>query len=87
MTSGMFLAKKNPIWVAKDGREFYSLEDFDNDHLMNMIPFVARDIFNMSVYITSLHDEDERALQQRWIDKRLSLSGDLLDEAKRRGLI
>ncbi len=85
--NGTFQSPKTPIWVTKDGRLFYSPKEFDDDHLMNMIPFVARDIFNMSVYITSLHDEDEQVLVQQWVDKRLSLSGDLLDEAKRRGLI
>ncbi len=82
----MFLTK-NPIWTAKDGREFFSPEEFDDEHLQNMIPFLARDIFNINVNILHIFDDDERAILQQILDKRISLAESLLHETRRRGLI
>ena len=88
MVSGMFQSLKKPIWVAQDGRKFYKPEDFDDGHLMNMIPFLSRGIFNMSVYeCTDRFEPDEQQLYREFIDSRVTLAGKLLDEAKRRGLM
>jgi len=78
---------QKPIWVSQDGRKFYSPKEFEDDHLMNMIPFLSRGIFNMSAATCTDHlDEDERELMKEFIDNRVVLAGKLLDEAKRRGL-
>lgn len=82
----MFLTKKNPIWTAKDGREFFKPEEFEDSHLQNMIPFLARDIFNINVNILHIFDDDERSILQQLLDKRISLAGSLLHEAQRREL-
>ncbi len=87
MTSGMFQSLKKPTWVAQDGRKFYKPEDFEDDHLLNMIPFLSRGIFNMSAASCTDHfEDDERELLKEFIGNRVVLAGSLLDEAKRRGL-
>lgn len=83
----MFSTKNNPIWIAKDGREFFSPEEFDDSHLQNMITFLARDIFNINVNILHIFDDDERAMLQQILDKRIYLTESLLHEAQRRGLV
>ncbi len=83
----MFQSLKKPIWVARNGRKFYKPEDFADDHLMAMIPFLSRGIFNMSAASYTDHfEDDERELMKEFIDNRVVLAGKLLDEAKRRGL-
>lgn len=79
--------EKKPIWISQNGRKFYKPEEFDDDHLMNMITFLSRGIFNMSAtLVVDRFDEDEQQLFQGVIENRVSLAGTLLDEAKKRGL-
>lgn len=74
-----------PIWISKEGRKFYSPKDFDDSHLSNMIPFLARGIKALDQIKERLGD-DGRVLIQRSIDHRLNLTETLLEEIRLRGL-
>lgn len=76
---------RKPIWVSQDGRKFFSPKDFDDNHLINMIPFLAKGIKALS-QVKEMVDDDVKVLMQTSIDCRLDLSTLLLEEIRCRGL-
>lgn len=74
-----------PIWISKDGRKFYYPHDFNDNHLLCMIPFLAKGVKALD-QIKERVNEDTRVLVQKSIDYRLDLTALLLEEIRRRAL-
>lgn len=82
----MTVTEKKPIWVTKNGRKMYSPKDFDDGHLLNMIPFLLRGVLELNFFLKQV-DEDTSFLLKKQIDYRIELAILLMDEAGRRGLV
>ncbi|KKK59128.1 hypothetical protein LCGC14_3037460, partial [marine sediment metagenome] len=52
--------RERPFWTSKEGVVFERVEDIEDDHLMNLVPFISSRAHGLDMLMKNDLDEDQK---------------------------
>ncbi len=78
--------RKKPFWTSRDGEVFETVQDIEDNHLMNLIPFMSSRAHGLDMLMKTL-DEDQKQSIKKNAEILREKARACIEEASRRKLL
>lgn len=79
--------RERPFWTSKDGEVFETVEDIEDDHLMNLVPFISSRAQGLDLLMKNHLDEDQKQSLKGRAELLRHKARMCIEEADRRKLL
>ncbi len=79
--------RDHPFWTSKDGQVFETVQDVEDDHLMNLVPFISSRAHGLDMLMKNILDDDQRNVIEKRAELLRGKAKACIEEADRRKLL